>query len=85
MSETFDIYYVGEGPLGPDYDDVRGQVTAGWNEIFAEDQGVWEGMQAGRASPGVGHLGRRRRLGRSGGGVGGGAPGGAGLTPVGRP
>ena len=52
VSETFDIYYVGEAPLGPDYDDVRRQVTAGWNEIFAEDQSVCEGMQAGRASPG---------------------------------
>jgi len=52
VNETFDIYYVGEEPLGAAYDAVRREVAAGWREIFAEDQGVCEGMQAGRASPG---------------------------------
>ena len=50
--ETFDIYYVGDTPLGVDYDAVRRDVAAGWGEIFEEDRGVCQGMQAGRASPG---------------------------------
>ena len=49
--EHFDIYYVGDEPLGPDYDGVRQEIAANWREVFAEDVGVVEEMQLGRASP----------------------------------
>ena len=49
--EHFEIYYVGEEPLGTDYDGVRKEVAANWREVFAEDVGVVEEMQLGRASP----------------------------------
>ena len=49
--EHFEIYYVGEAPLGPDYDGVRRENAANWREVFAEDMDVVREMQRGRASP----------------------------------
>jgi choline monooxygenase len=50
--ETFDIYYVGDEPTGAGFGNVRASVRETWREVFLEDVGVVEGMQAGRASPG---------------------------------
>ena len=49
--EHFEIYYVGEEPLGERYAALREANRQGWRIIFAEDQGVVERMQRGRASP----------------------------------
>ena len=49
--ETFDIYYVGEAPLGPDFAALRDANRRQWQRVFEEDRGVLEGMQRGRASP----------------------------------
>jgi choline monooxygenase len=49
--EHFEIYYVGDAPLGPDYDGVRQEIAKNWREVFAEDLGVVQEMQRGRASP----------------------------------
>ena len=50
--ETFDIYYVGNETTGASFGNVRASVRETWREVFLEDVGVVEGMQAGRASPG---------------------------------
>ena len=50
--EVFDLYYVGDETTGPGYANVRASVRETWREVFAEDVGVVEGMQEGRASPG---------------------------------
>ena len=50
--EHFEIYYVGDEALGPDFDRLRRANAETWRGVFAEDQDVVEGMQAGRASPG---------------------------------
>jgi choline monooxygenase len=50
--EHFEIYYIGDEPLGPDYEKLRKANAETWRGVFAEDQGVVEGMQEGRASPG---------------------------------
>ena len=50
--ELFEIYYVGEEPLGPDYTELRKANARQWRVVFEEDLGVVEGMQRGRTSPG---------------------------------
>jgi choline monooxygenase len=50
--EVFDLYYVGEETTGPGYANLRAAVRETWREVFAEDVGVVQGMQEGRASPG---------------------------------
>ena len=50
--EVFDLYYVGEETTGPRYANMRVTVRETWREVFAEDVGVVQGMQDGRASPG---------------------------------
>jgi len=50
--EVFDLYYVGEETTGPGFANVRANVRETWREVFAEDVGVVQGMQDGRASPG---------------------------------
>ncbi len=49
--EYFEIYYLGEEPLGPAFDGLRAENRESWRSIFAEDQEVVERMQRGRASP----------------------------------
>ncbi len=49
--EHFEIYYVGEDPLGPDYAGTREANAENWRAVFAEDVDVVEEMQRGRASP----------------------------------
>ncbi len=49
--EHFEIYYVGETPLGPDFAGVRAANAENWRAVFAEDVNVVEEMQRGRASP----------------------------------
>lgn len=49
--EHFEIYYVGEAPLGADYAELRAANSRGWRDIFNEDQDIVERMQRGRASP----------------------------------
>jgi choline monooxygenase len=49
--EHFEIYYVGEEPLGDDYADLRVANAAQWRTVFLEDVMAVEGMQRGRASP----------------------------------
>lgn len=49
--EHFEIYYFDEAVLGDAYADLRATNARQWMTVFAEDRGVVEGMQAGRASP----------------------------------
>jgi choline monooxygenase len=49
--ERFEIYYVGEEPLGDSYAQLRAANARAWQVVFAEDQGIVERMQRGRASP----------------------------------
>ncbi len=49
--EHFEIYYVGEAPLGPDFAAVRAENARTWRTVFSEDVNVVEEMQRGRASP----------------------------------
>lgn len=49
--EHIHIYYLGDAPLGDAYAAVRATNSATWRGIFAEDLGVVEAMQRGRASP----------------------------------
>ena len=48
--ESFQFYYLGEG-AGERFANKRATSLAAWHEVFAEDIGVVEGMQKGRASP----------------------------------
>ena len=50
--ELFEIYYVGEEPLGADFAPLRQANSDQWRVVFEEDRGVVEGMQRGRSSPG---------------------------------
>jgi choline monooxygenase len=52
--EYFEIYYVGDAPLGDDFADLRAANSRGWRTIFDEDVAVVEGMQRGRASTAFG-------------------------------
>ena len=49
--EYFEIYYVGDEPLGDDYAALRAANSRGWRSVFNEDQDVVERLQRGRASP----------------------------------
>ncbi len=49
--EHFEIYYVGDTPLTPEYAGVRAAVAENWRAVFAEDVSVVHEMQCGRASP----------------------------------
>ena len=49
--EYFEIYYVGDEPLGDDYAALRAANSRGWRSVFSEDQDVVERLQRGRASP----------------------------------
>jgi len=49
--EHFEIYYVGDAPLSPEFAGVRAANAESWRTVFAEDVGVVEEMQRGRASP----------------------------------
>lgn len=48
--ESFQFYYLGDG-AGQSFANKRAVSLAAWHEVFAEDIGVVEGMQKGRASP----------------------------------
>jgi len=50
--ERVEIFYYDEACTGPDYADLRGANAVGWQQVFAEDVGVVEGMQRGRTSSG---------------------------------
>jgi choline monooxygenase len=50
--EHFEIYYVGDEALSAELGVLRKSNAETWRTVFAEDQGVVEGMQEGRASPG---------------------------------
>jgi choline monooxygenase len=49
--EYFEIYYVGDGPLGDGYAALRAANSRGWRSVFNEDQDIVERLQRGRASP----------------------------------
>ncbi len=49
--EHFEIYYVGDEPLGDGYAALRNANSRGWRSIFNEDQDIVERLQLGRASP----------------------------------
>ena len=49
--ETVQIFYVGAQTTGPQFEPARQTLLDGWRQVFLEDVGVCEGMQAGRASP----------------------------------
>ena len=49
--EYFEIYYVGDEPLGDDYAALRAANSRGWRSIFNEDLDIVERLQRGRASP----------------------------------
>ena len=49
--ELFRIFYVGDEATADLLKDMRIAVLEGWRAVFAEDIGVVEGMQQGRASP----------------------------------
>src|SRR3546814_16731156 len=51
--EHVEIYYFGAAALGDGFADLRANNARQWQAVFEEDRGVVEGMQAGRASPGV--------------------------------
>lgn len=48
--ESFQFYYLGDA-AGERFANKRATSLAAWHEVFAEDIGVVEGMQAGRLSP----------------------------------
>jgi choline monooxygenase len=50
--ETIDIYLVGDAATAPAYEPQRNAVYEMWRELNAEDIGIIEGLQKGRASPG---------------------------------
>ena len=50
----FEIYYVGDAPLGDTYAPLRASNSRGWRAVFAEDQDIVERLQRGRASPAFG-------------------------------
>ena len=49
--ERMTIYYADPAVRGDDYAELRRAVHKEWQKIWAEDQGVVEGMQRGRGSP----------------------------------
>jgi choline monooxygenase len=49
--EHLELYYVGETALGDDYAGIRSANLRTWKQVFAEDVGVVQRMQRGRASP----------------------------------
>ncbi|HVO02023.1 MAG TPA: aromatic ring-hydroxylating dioxygenase subunit alpha [Candidatus Cybelea sp.] len=49
--EHLELYYVGEAALGDTYAPIRSANLRTWKQVFAEDVGVVERMQRGRASP----------------------------------
>ncbi len=49
--EHFEIYYVGDEPLGDGYAALRAANGRGWRSVFNEDQDIVERLQRGRASP----------------------------------
>ncbi|MGI9511082.1 MAG: aromatic ring-hydroxylating oxygenase subunit alpha [Geminicoccaceae bacterium] len=50
--EHVEIYYTDQRALGDDFADLRAKLKTMWEEVFAEDVFVVEGMQRGRASSG---------------------------------
>ena len=50
-TERIALYYADEAALGPDYAEMRAINAAMWKQVFVEDIGVVEGMQAGRMAP----------------------------------
>ena len=48
--EHFEIYYVGDAPLGDDFTALRQANTRAWRSVFAEDQDIVERLQRGRDS-----------------------------------
>jgi len=52
--ERVEIFYYDEACAGQDYADLREANATVWQQVFAEDVGVVEGMQRGRASSGFG-------------------------------
>ena len=48
--ESFQFYYLGDA-AGARFANKRATSLAAWHEVFSEDIGVVEGMQAGRLSP----------------------------------
>lgn len=50
--ERCEIYYFDAACAGPDYAGLRAANARTWQTVFAEDVGVVEGMQRGRASSG---------------------------------
>ena len=49
--EHFEIYYVGDEPLGDNYAALRAANSRSWRSVFNEDQDIVERLQRGRASP----------------------------------
>jgi choline monooxygenase len=49
--EHLELYYVGDRALSDDYAAIRSANLRTWKQVFAEDVGVVERMQRGRASP----------------------------------
>jgi len=49
--EHLELYYVGEAALDDGYAQIRSANLRAWKQVFAEDVGVVERMQRGRASP----------------------------------
>ncbi len=49
--ELFEIYYVGDAPLGDEFAALRAANARAWRAVFSEDQGIVERLQRGRASP----------------------------------
>jgi choline monooxygenase len=49
--EHLELYYVGDRALSDDYAAIRSANLRAWKQVFAEDVGVVERMQRGRASP----------------------------------
>lgn len=50
--ERLHLYFVGDAAMAADYDAVRAGIIERWQSINAEDIGVTERLQRGRASPG---------------------------------
>lgn len=49
--ERLEIFYVSEEPLSEAYAQLRAANARAWQIVFAEDQGIVERLQRGRASP----------------------------------
>jgi choline monooxygenase len=49
--EHLELYYVGDAALGDEFAVIRAANLKAWKQVFAEDVGVVEAMQRGRASP----------------------------------